>query len=102
VLIIDVVTPLGFRVVCSAAYWERIAAIKHPPMKGRVVDVAQTLSDPDEVRRSVGDPLVVLFHRRSGPRRWVCAVVKRADGVGYLITAYPADKIKPGEVLWTR
>ena len=100
-LVIDVMTPLGFRVVCTSEYWQRITAIKHPPMKGRLADVALTLSDPDEVRRSVGDPLVLLFHRRSAPR-WVCAVVKKGDGIGYLITAYPADKIKSGEVLWTK
>lgn len=100
-LVIDVMTPLGFRVTCTAEYWQRITTIKHPPMKGRLADVVRTLSDPDTVRRSVGDPLVVLFHRRSVPR-WVCAVVKRTDGIGYLITAYPADKIKSGEVLWTK
>ena len=42
-----------------------------------------------------------MFHRRSVPR-WVCAVVKKADGIGYLITAYPADKIKVEEVLRTK
>lgn len=101
VLVIDVMTPLGFRVTCTAQYWGRITTIKHPPMSGRLDEVIRTLSDPDEVRRSVGDPQVMLFHRRVAPR-WVCAVVRRADGIGYLITAYPADKIKSGEVLWTR
>ena len=47
------------------------------------------------------DDNVLLFHRRSG-ERWICAVVKRAGNMGYLITAYPADRIKRGELLWTR
>lgn len=100
-LVIDLMTPLGFRVVCSKEQWERITTIKHPPMRGRLTDVVSTLADPDEIRRSVGDPNVILFHRRVAPR-WVCAVAKHADGIGYLITAYPADKIKRGEVLWTK
>ena len=54
-----------------------------------------------EVRRSVGDPTVLLFHRRSAPR-WVCAVAKREGSDGFLITAYPADRIKQGEILWTK
>jgi hypothetical protein len=34
--------------------------------------------------------------------RWVSAVVKRADDIGYLLTAYPADKIKQGEAVWKK
>lgn len=100
-LVIDVPTPLGIRVVCSAKYWERICTIKHPPMQGRLEDVKKTLTGPDEVRRSARDPRVVLFHRRDA-LRWVCAVVRTGEEVGYLITAYPADKVKSGDVLWTR
>jgi hypothetical protein len=100
-LAIDVQTPLGFRVICSKPYWERITTIKHPSMRDRLDDVRKTLAEPDEIRRSVSDPDVLLFHRRV-MARWVCAVVKRADDVGYLLTTYPADKVKPGEVVWIR
>ena len=100
-LVIDIETPLGFRVICSEEYWERITSIKHPAMRDRLEDVRNTLSNPDEVRRSVSDQNVFLFHRRARPR-WVCAVVRRENDIGYLITAYPADKIKQGEVVWRR
>ena len=70
-------------------------------MRDRLEEVRKTLSQPDEVRRSVSDPNVLLFHREVTPR-WVCAVVKRAEDIGYLLTAYPADKIKQGEVVWTK
>src|SRR6185369_4465009 len=50
-----VMTPLGFRVVCTAEDWERISLIKHPPMRGRFLEVARTLSAPDEIRRSQSD-----------------------------------------------
>jgi hypothetical protein len=32
----------------------------------------------------------------------LCAVVKRADGSGFLITAYHTDSIKVGDVIWTK
>jgi hypothetical protein len=100
-LAIDVLTPLGFRVICSDEYWQRIIAIKHPPMRGCKSDVEEALADPDEVRRSVGDADVILFHRRTRSR-WVCAVVKRSEDRGFLITAYPADKVKQGERIWKK
>ena len=100
-LALDELTPLGFRVQCSVGYWERIVSIKHPAMRGRLEDVRLTLTEPDEVRRSVRDADVLLFHREVTPR-WVCGVVKKDGDVGYLITAYPADAIKRGDVIWTK
>ncbi len=85
-LAVDVQTPLGFRVICSESYWESITTIKHPAMRNRLEDVCKTLTEPDEVRRSVSRPDVLLFHRSVTPR-WVCAVVKRANDIGYLLTA---------------
>jgi hypothetical protein len=100
-LAIDVQTPLGFRVTCTTNYSTRIETTKHPAMRGRLAEVSKTLQDPDEVRRSLGDAAVLLFHRRVEPR-WVCAVVKRTAEAAYLITAYPADKVKQGEIVWKK
>jgi hypothetical protein len=70
-------------------------------MRGQIEQVKRTLSEPDEVRRSVRDPDVLLFHRRV-EQRWYCAVARRTADTGFLITAYPADKVKQGELLWTK
>jgi len=43
---------------------------------------------------------VLLFYKASGDRRWVCAVCRRLNGDGFLITAYPTDAIKEGDHLW--
>jgi hypothetical protein len=56
---------------------------------------------PDEIRRSTKDADVLLFHRRDD-RRWVCAVARYNGTVGFLITAYPADAVKRGDLVWTR
>lgn len=94
-------TPLGFRVRCTRAYWEFIAAVKHPAIRGRERDIIRVLADPIEVRRSRKDPAVFLFYRPDGDR-WLCAVARREGAEGFLITAYPTDAIKAGATVWTR
>ena len=97
----EVSTPLGFAVHCTRVYWQFIVSEKHPVLAGRDAEVRATLSDPDEIRRSRRDPHVFLFYRGKEPR-WLCAVVRRGDGAGFLITAYPTDAVKAGERIWTR
>jgi hypothetical protein len=101
-LLFEVLTPLGFRVRVARAYWELIISIKHPVMAGQEADVQETLRNPDEIRLSRRDPEVYLFYKTERPRRWVCAVAKRSNGDGFLITAYPTDAIKEGERIWPR
>jgi|SRR3990172_1482792 len=97
----EVLTPLGFVVRCTRAYWERVILEKHPVLRGREEDVRLALLEPDEVRRSSKDAAVLLFYRGSKPR-WMCAVTKREDESGFVVTAYPTDAVKIGETVWTR
>jgi hypothetical protein len=94
-------TPLGFRVRCTRRYWEFITTYKHPVLRGKDAAVRTVLREPDVVRRSRKDSAVLLFYGRDTPRL-LCAVVRREDGTGFLITAYPAEAPKIGEILWTR
>lgn len=99
-LLFEVFTPLNFTVRVSSGYWNIIATIKHPIMAGQDVGVYETLARPDEVRRSLSDDSVFLFYRKQGRRRWLCAVAKRLNGEGFLVTAYPTDAIKEGMKVW--
>lgn len=101
-ILLDVPTRLGFRVRVTAGRWDLVASIKHPVMRGREGDVQRVLEDPDEVRRSRTDESVFLFYRMERPGRWLCAVAKRENGGGFLITAYPTDAIKVGNRVWSR
>jgi hypothetical protein len=101
-LFFEVATPLDFSVRVTRNYWELIIAIKHPVMRGREADVQDALREPDEIRRSRNDPAVHLFYRMERPKRWTCAVVKRLNGDGFLITAFPTDAIKEGERIWSK
>ena len=69
-------------------------------MAGKEQAVRTALETPDEVRQSQVDPTVYLFYSVQHAKRWVCAVAKRRDGDGFLITAYPTDAIKEGERVW--
>lgn len=81
---------------------EVIISVKHPVMAGHESDVKNVLRNPDEIRRSKIDSSVYLFYRTQQKGRWVCAVSKRKNGEGFLITAYPTDVIKTGEKVWPR
>jgi hypothetical protein len=100
-LLFEVWTPLGFAVRCTRKYWDFIVRYKHPSLAGHEEDVRLVLADPDEIRRSRKDPQVLLFYRGAKPR-WLCAVARRENGYGFLITAYPTEAVKAGETLWTR
>jgi hypothetical protein len=101
-LFFEVATPLGFRVRVTRAYWELITTIKHPAMARRELDVQAALTDPDEIRLSRNDPNVYLFYKSESMKRWVCAITKRLNGDGFLITTYPTDAIKEGEHIWPK
>ena len=93
-------TPLGFSVRVTRVYWELIITVKHPVMAGRELDVQETLENPEEIRLSRGDQAVYLFYSTERVGRWVCAVAKRLNGEGFLITTYPTDAIKEGVRVW--
>jgi hypothetical protein len=95
-------TPLGFRVRVDKIRWELIIREKHPAMKGRESDVKSALENPNEVRQSKSDLSVLLFYKEEGPKRWVCAVTKRSNEDGFLVTAYPTDAIKEGTKIWPK
>jgi hypothetical protein len=62
-ILFEVATPLGFGVRVTRVYWELIVTVKHPVMHGREAEVQRVLQTPEEVRRSRGDPTVLLFYR---------------------------------------
>ena len=69
-LLLEVLTPLGFRMRITRAYLELIITVKHPIMTGREADVQETLAHPEEIRQSRSDPNVYLFYKTA--HRPVC------------------------------
>ena len=101
-LLFQVFTPLNFYVRVRRSYWEYIVTVKHPVMTGREDDVKEALQNPDEIRVSRSDPNVYLFYKSERVSRWVCAITKRLNGEGFLITTYPTDAIKEGTKIWPK
>jgi hypothetical protein len=94
----EVLPPLGFTVRTTLKYWSLIET-KHPKLRGRAQEVVGVLGHPDQVCQSRQDTAVYLFYRID-QSRLLCAVVKRLDGEGFLITAYPCDEVKEGDRIW--
>ncbi len=97
-LLFEVQTPLGWTVRTTASYWELIER-KHPEVIGLIDEIKNCLSAPATIYQSTQDDEVFLFYRVWNQYH-CCAVAKRLNGEGFLITAYITDKIKEGEVIW--
>jgi hypothetical protein len=95
-------TPLDCIIRVTVAYWEIITQIKHPIMAGKEAEVQATLTQPDQIRRSRSDPNVYIFYKFQREKRWICAVARKLNGDGFLITTYPTDAIKEGEIVWQK
>ena len=94
----EVMTRLGCTVRTTAEYWSLIET-KHPKLDGRVQEIVHVLTSPDQICQSRKDTAVYLFYRADQSRR-LCTDVKRLDGEGFLIIAYPCDRVKKGESVW--
>jgi hypothetical protein len=95
-------TPLNCSIHVTVAYWNIITQIKHPIMNGQEAAVQATLTQPDQIRRSRSDSNVYLFYKLQREKRWICAVVRQLNREGFLITTYPTDAIKEGEIVWQK
>ena len=98
----EISTPLGYSVRVTEKYWDIITTVKHPVMSGKENEVIEVLSDPDEIRMSIRDKNVHLYYKLIKNKRWICVVVKQSSGDGFVITAYPTDKIKEGVSIWKK
>ncbi|MBS3906051.1 MAG: hypothetical protein KGZ49_03350 [Syntrophaceae bacterium] len=93
-------TPLNVEVRTTTGYWEYLITMKHPVMKGKEDTVKTALQFPDEIRQSKTDKDVFLYYKQYD--KLYCVVVKHIGPEGFLITAYPTDKVKEGDSIWTR
>lgn len=59
-----------------------------------------SLKTPLNIEESKVDKDVFLYYKQFD--RLYCVVVKHAGKEGFLITAYPTEKVKEGDVIWTK
>jgi hypothetical protein len=95
----EVVSKLDRRVRMTKSYWDYIANVKHPSMRGLEESVKDSLTQPVEIRRSKRDRSVHLHYGTFDPKLFVCTVVKFLNGDGFVITAYLTERMI-GESVW--
>lgn len=96
----EVDTPLSIKIRTTEEYWNYLVTIKHRVMKHKEEMVQKVLSNPDFIRKSKIDENVFLYYKQND--RLYCVVARHEGKEGFLITAYPTDKVKEGDVIWTK
>lgn len=97
----EAVTPIGITITTTSSYGQKIVTFKHPSMKGRVNEVKEALSSPEQIRISKKDPQILLCYRKHN-LYYTCVVVKVTNSKGFIVTAYMTDKIKEGKLKWQK
>lgn len=101
-IIFDVKDIFGKNVRTTKSYWEKIFLIKHKELNVSQNTVIKLLQNPDEVRRSVQDPFILLFYKQI-KKNFLVVVVKYLNGDGFIVTVYKTSKFKrKGERLWPK
>ena len=86
---------------------ERHVAVRHPDLLPEYrVRIAETLAQPDQVRRSARFAAARMFSRwypeLRGGKHVVVVVVSEELRRNWIVTAYLAPRLAQGEVEWTR
>lgn len=76
--------------------------LKHPELEGKKGDIEKTLTNADFVQESVYDNNVLLYYRSIDRKEYFVVVVKVLNNHGFIITAYIANVIKKGVILWKK
>ena len=97
----EVKSVLGKGIRTTEDYWKLISEVKHPIIRRYEEEVKEAIKNPDEVRRSKKDFSVFLYYKKYD-NLFICVLVRHLNNEGYIITAYVADKMKKGEVIWQK
>ena len=101
-VIVDVTTPLGYRVVLTRDRWREITRFKHPAVAAYENKIRKCLEEPDVVRASAKDPNVHVYYLREGTL-YLCVVSAPGDSDRcFVVTAYLTKRLKQGQDLWTK
>ena len=72
-------------------------------MIDKIDALKETLKDPELIKRSVYDEKIILiykYYEHIYNGKYMCVVVTLDNGL--VVTAYITDKIKKGEIIWTK
>ena len=76
--------------------------VKHPELEGKEKEIVKTVENADFVQESVYEKNVLLYYRSINKKEYVVVVVKVLNNHGFIITAYIANIIKKGVIIWKK
>ena|SRR3989344_3896762 len=102
-LLFEVKDVLGRKIRTATDYWQKIKTLKHRELKYDIPEVKNTLTNPEEVRRSVTDSTILLYAQKQKKYDILIVAVKVLNGDGFLVTVYQTKEVKKkGELLWPK
>ena len=101
-ILIDVATPLGYRVVLTRDRWREIVRFKHPAVARHEQQVRECLEPPDTIRASAKDPDVHVYYLKIDRANLCVVTAPRTADSRFVVTAYFTIRIKQGDELWTK
>ena len=96
----DIKCVLGKKISFSKERYIHIT-IRHPELEGKGQEIIKTLTNADFVQESVYDKNVLLYYKLFG-KDYLVVAVKLLNNHGFIITAYMANVIKKGEIIWKK
>lgn len=101
-ILFEVIDILGRKIRTTKIYWKKIKEIKHPELRAGISEVKTGLTNPDEIRKDISDPTILLYAQKQDGYVILIAA-KILNGDGFLVTVYQTKKYKPkGELIWQR
>ena len=97
----EVVCVLGNKISFTKERYIHIT-VRHPELEGKEEEIVKTLKGADFVQKSFYDENVLLYYRNAPKKSYFVVVTKVLNNRGFIITAYIADVIKKGEIVWKK
>lgn len=101
--IFEVTDQRGYIVHCTAEVWYDHIVARHPWMEGSEAEVAEGVARASAIYQDrLRESRNIYYRRRNSPPRYIKVVVDFDEhSVGSVVTAFPADSPKPGEIwIW--
>lgn len=102
-ILFETTDPEGTKVICTEAQWNEHVVDRHQYMNGKDKQAKETIEQPDAIYKDEKHLDRNVYYRKQPNKKFYLKVVVRiAGGVGEVITAFPADKLKAGEkIIWS-
>ena len=102
-ILFELIDVLGRRIRTTKSYWKKIKEVKHTELRLGIVEVKNTITNPDEIRQSVTDSTILLFAKKVRKYAILVVAVKTLNGEGFIVTVYQTKTHKKkGKLIWPK